>query len=226
MQSPGNFRYCRRSSIPAAGRDWVGGRTMISQAIWMIILTLGLCLVILTAAAGEPTMHLLVTGLISVVFAMLAIRENLKLTGDGAPKSIVAASTARYIGLIWTWGAIGILAIYLLIEGGRWNEWWHYFLGFLCAAIGSILYSTMLERDTDAGREDASVIKLGRALVIAMVIGVVIGIGSMVVEGKFPRDAKYPDWAACNIFFFGGLSIVAICLNALTASRRSGAPKA
>ena len=42
----------------------------------------------------------------------------------------------------------------------------------------------------------------------------------MLADGKFPRAAANPDWAACNIFFFGGLAIAAISLNALLSARK------
>ena len=192
---------------------------MTSLIAWMISLTLGLCAVILTAAAGQPTWHLLATGLISVVFAMMAIRENHTLIAEGASKNVIAASTARYIGLIWTWGAIGLLVIYSLIFEDRWAEWWQFFIAFLFAAVGCIIYANMLTRDAEAGREDTSVIKLGRLLVMALLVGMVIAIASLFIDGKFPRDVSHPDWAACNIFFFGALAVAAMCINALLSSK-------
>ena len=192
---------------------------MTSLIAWMISLTLGLCAVILTAAAGQPTWHLLATGLISVVFAMMAIRENHTLIAEGASKNVIAASTARYIGLIWTWAAIGLLVIYSLIFEDRWAEWWQFFIAFLFAAVGCIIYANMLTRDAEAGREDTSVIKLGRLLVMALLVGMVIAIASLFIDGKFPRDVSHPDWAACNIFFFGALAVAAICINALMSPK-------
>ena len=192
---------------------------MTSLTAWMISLTLGLCAVILTAAVGQPTWHLLATGLISVVFAMMAIRENHALIAQGATKNVIAASTARYIGLIWTWGAIGLLVIYSLIFEGRWAEWWQFFIAFLFAAVGCIIYANMLTRDAEAGKEDAAVIKLGRILVMALLVGMVIAIASLFIDGKFPRDVSHPDWAACNIFFFGALAVAAICINALMSPK-------
>jgi hypothetical protein len=185
----------------------------------MVSLTLGLCAVILTAAINQPAWHLVATGLISVVFAILAIRENHALIAQGATKNVIAASTARYIGLIWTWGAIGLLVIYSLIFEGHWAEWWQFFIGFLFAAVGSIVFANMLTRDAEAGREDPAVIKLGRVLVMVLLVGMVIAIASLFIDGKFPRDTSHPDWAACNIFFFGALSVGAMCINALLSSK-------
>ncbi len=192
---------------------------MTSLTAWMISLTLGLCAVILTAAVNQPQWHLVATGLISVVFAMMAIRENRALVAEGATRNVIAASSARYIGLIWTWAAIGLLVIYSLIFEGRWAEWWQFFIGFLFAAVGCIVFANMLTRDAEAGREDPAVIKLGRVLVMILLAGMVVAIASLFVDGKFPRDITHPDWAACNIFFFGALAVAAICINALTSSK-------
>ena len=116
-------------------------------------------------------------------------------------------------------GAIGLLVIYSLIFEGRWAEWWQFFIAFLFAAVGCIIYANMLTRDADAGREDPAVIKLGRILVMALLVGMVIAIASLFIDGKFPRDVSHPDWAACNIFFFGALAVAAICINALLSSK-------
>jgi hypothetical protein len=192
---------------------------MSSLTAWFISLTLGLCAVIITAGAGQPALNLISTGLVSVAFASMAIRENRTLIAEGASKSAVAGSTARYIGLVWTWGALGLLAIYRLVFENNWPEWWQFFLSFATAAVGCIIFANMLNRDEEAGREDRSIMGLGRLLVKLQLIGMAVGVISLVVDGKFPRATTHPDWAACNIFFFGGIAVAAICANALAAPR-------
>ncbi|MCB1484344.1 MAG: hypothetical protein KDJ17_05570 [Hyphomicrobiaceae bacterium] len=192
---------------------------MSSLSAWMISLTLGLCAVIITAGANQPFLNLLSTGLVSVAFASLGIRENRALVAEGARKSEIAGSTARYIGLVWTWGALALLVIYALVYENSWKEWWQFFLSFATAAVGSIIFANMLGRDAEAGKEDESVMGLGRLLVKVQLIGMMVGVISLVIDGKFPRDTAHQDWAACNIFFFGGLAIAAICANALASSR-------
>ena len=185
----------------------------------MLSLTLGLCAIIVTAGAQQPFLNLLATGLVSAAFASFAIREHKLLADEGGSKSAIAGSTARYIGLVWTWGALGLLVIYALVFENRWPEWWQFFLSFTTAAVGSIIFANMLGRDDEAGREDEAVMKLGRLLVKLQLIGMAVAIISLLLEGKFPRDTAHPDWAACNIFFFGGIAIAAICANALAKSK-------
>ena len=97
----------------------------------------------------------------------------------------------------------------------RWPEWWQFFLGMAIAAVASIVFSNTLDRDGEAGHVDQSVMKIGRILVMLQLAGCVLGMLSLVWEGKFPIDAAQPRWAANNILFFGALAIAAISLNAL-----------
>lgn len=192
---------------------------MSSFTAWIISLTLGLCAVIVTAGAHQPFLNLLATGLVSAAFASLAIRENRAFLAEGENKSVVAASTARYIGLVWAWAALALLVIYALVFENQWKEWWQFFLSFATAAVGCLIFSNMLERDADAGKQDDAVMGVGRLLVKVQLVGIAVGIISLFVDGKFPRDTVHPDWAACNIFFFGGIAVAAICANALASSR-------
>lgn len=188
---------------------------MTSLATWMIALTISLCAVIFTAAANAPVLHMVASGTISSVFALVAIADHRRLVESGASKSLIGSSTAHHASLVWIWGALGILVTYGLILDQRWPEWWHFFIGFLLAAAASMVFSIMLARDAEAGKVDPSVMKLGRGLIVLQLVGMIGALISLFVDGKFPRDVSHPDWAGCNIFFFGALSIAAISANAL-----------
>ena len=194
---------------------------MSSQTAWMINLTLSLCAIILAAGANSSTMHMAASGAVSLVLEILAVREHGRLMASGASKSVVGASTARYSGLIWAWGALGILVTYEFILDKQWPEWNQFFLGFMLAAAGCLLFANMLTKDAATGKDDASVLNLGRILVLVQFIGMMVAAITMLIDGKFPRSIEKPDWAACNIFFFGALSIAAISLNALISQRRA-----
>ncbi|MGL4395865.1 MAG: hypothetical protein ACRCS9_04940 [Hyphomicrobium sp.] len=199
---------------------------MASTYAWMISLTIGLCIIIISAGAGEPTVHMAAAGLVSLAFALVAIWENRSLKFAGRQKAHVAMSTARHTGLVWAWGALALLATYgfNLVRG--WPEWWHFFLGFSLAAVGSLVIANMLGRDADANREDPAVMQLGRVLLILQLAGMVVAIVSLFIDGKFPRDVRHADWAGCNIFFFGALSIALISINALLSSESWSSRKA
>lgn len=194
---------------------------MSSLTAWMIALTLSICAIILTAAVSDPLLHMAASGVVSLVFAIIAIREQNALVASGAPQSAVGSSTARNMGLVWAWGGLGIFVTYAFILQQHWPEWWQFVLGFAIAAVASIVFSNMLDRDTAAGRVDDSILKVGRSLVILQLVGVAIAVISMFVDGKFPRAASYPDWAGCNIFFFGAIAIAAISINALRTAKHA-----
>ena len=187
---------------------------------WMIALTVSVCATVIAAAAGDQLLHMATTGFVTLGLALLAVREHRNLIAAGASESVVGASTARYCGLVWAWGAVATLVTYGFMFEARWPEWWQFLLGFAFAAAASLLFASMLNRDAERGTDDAGLLKIGRTLIIAQIIGMAAAIISLFIDGKFPRDVGKPDWANCNIFFFGALAIAAISINALVNPAR------
>jgi hypothetical protein len=190
---------------------------MLSLAGWLFALSAAVCATILAAAAYQPTLHAAATGLVGLVIAILAILDHQRLRESGAPTSAVASSTARYLGLVWAWGAVALFIIYTIIVERRWPEWWQFFLGLAFAAIASLAFANLLDRDRASGRADAALVKTGRILVQVQLVGMAAGLISLFVDGKFPRGISHADWAGCNIFFFGAMTIAIISLDALRA---------
>jgi hypothetical protein len=188
---------------------------MLSLTGWLFSLAAALCATILAAAAHQPNLQMTAVAVVCVAIALIAVRDHQKLRTTGAPISAIASSTARYLSLIWAWAALAVLITYVFVIDKHWAEWWQFFIGFSFAAIASIGFSVLLDRDRAAGRDDAMLVRMGRVLLQAQVIGMAAGIISLFVDNKFPRDASHADWAGCNIFFFGALAIAAISLDAL-----------
>lgn len=188
---------------------------MLSLTGWLFSLAAALCATILAAAAHQPNLQMTAVAVVCVAISLIAVRDHQKLRTTGAPISAIASSTARYLSLIWAWAALAVLITYVFVIDKHWAEWWQFFIGFSFAAIASIGFSVLLDRDRAAGRDDAMLVRMGRVLLQAQVIGMAAGIISLFVDNKFPRDASHADWAGCNIFFFGALAIAAISLDAL-----------
>ena len=91
---------------------------MSSLVIWMISLTVGLCVTILAAGALEPQVHIAMSAMICLAFAGLGIGENRSQHAAGLSKSAIAATTAHYMGLIWAWGALAILVTLTVLRPG------------------------------------------------------------------------------------------------------------
>jgi|GEM_PF-556773 len=204
------------------------GRRM-PQVGWMLIGMLGigasLALLVVTAAAWLSSVdmayaNMAVAVAASMAFALVAIRDNLALRRAGAAKSAIASSTARYMGIVWIWGALALAATYatgVLV----WREWWHFLLAFAAVGALCLLFAALLAKDARSGREDATMLKLGRQLAIIQLAGMVIAVLGLLIDGKMTRflNPRYTDWAANNVFFFGALAIAAISANALRPVR-------
>jgi hypothetical protein len=188
---------------------------MASMTGWLIALLIAVAATIVTAALNQPEWHMAATGLVSLAIGLMAIIDHHRLVSSKARVSAIGASTARHAGLLWVWGALTILITYVFIIQERWPEWWQFLLGFAFAGGISVFFANMLDKDADSGKSDAAVLKVGRLLLQVQFIGMVAAIISMFIDGKFPRDPSHADWAGCNIFFFGALTIGAISLNAL-----------
>lgn len=203
---------------------------MASLVIWFTLITASLCAMIIAAGAGMPMLHMLMTGLVSVGIALVAVFENGKLRSEGASKNLIAASTSRNMGFVYVWGALTIAITYIFIL--RWHEWWHFMSAFAVAGALCLFYSNTLLRDDTAGREDATILNAGRVLTWVQLVGMVIAMIGMIVDGKLTRhlNPKHLDWAAQNIFFFGALALAIISAYALWAGRHDKvaepAPKA
>ncbi|MFT3733047.1 MAG: hypothetical protein QM780_16795 [Hyphomicrobium sp.] len=193
---------------------------MLSITGWLFSLAAAVCATIL-ATTEQPLLQMSAVVAVCIAITLLAIRDHQKLRDTGAQLSAVASSTARYLGLVWAWAALSVLITYLFIIDKHWPEWWQFFAGFAFAAIASLAFALLLDRDRAAGRDDTVLVKAGRILLQFQIVGMAAGIISLFIDNKFPRDATHADWAACNVFFFGALAIAVISLDALRSRPRA-----
>jgi len=197
---------------------------MNSQIIWIIILTVSVCAIILSAAIGDPAVLMFMTGTISLGLAMVGIRDHRHLEAGGATRGLLSASIARHMGLIWAWGGLCLLVCYGLLLQKTWHEWPVFFGGFAAAAVACLLYASALTRDEHLGRQDEAMINLGRYLTIAQLLGMLatlIGIG--IDPDKRLLSTLRPDWVANNIFVAGAVALTALSAYALLRDKRSNA---
>ena len=73
----------------------------------------------------------------AIVFALVAIRETRQLVEAGGSRPAVAAQTARFMGYVWAWGALGLVISY---GSGvvSWREWLTFFVAFAILAAASL----------------------------------------------------------------------------------------
>ena len=194
---------------------------MLTAGIWMMTFLLSLAALIFAAAANAFIMHMVVAGSVAVVFATTAVGAEQKLRSENANETLIAASNARHMGFVWAWGACALVLTYTSIL--KWHEWMTFFFVFAGAAILCLFFSNILRREADSPSDDGTVTKLARYLAIAQLVGMVIAMVGLVIDGKMQRyldiRAGWEDWAANNIFFFGALALAIISANALYRSR-------
>ena len=188
----------------------------MTGVIWMVVLTFSTCVIILSAALGQPSLLMAMSAGVSFGIALMAIREIRAIEAAGGSRRVLNSVVARFMGLVWTWGALGLVVSYGLILSDTWPEWWMYFLSFAGAAVLCLLYSSTLERDEAQGKKDDATVDLGRPIFILQLVGM---LGTMIWLAVSPSmnllSAASPDWVANNIFFGGAIALTAISAYAL-----------
>lgn len=198
---------------------------------WMLSIAVSVAVLVLSAAmraqAGVQMAyaHMAITAAISIAFALMYIRETEMMRSSGAKEGEIAANTSRYMGLVWAWGALALSVTYgtgILI----WKEWWHFFSGFFLAAGLCLFLSATLKKDVAEGKEDHTLMKIGRYLAIFQLVAMLVTMLGLWLDGKMTRFLvpRHTDWAANNVFFFGALAIAAISAYALTTKRSPAMP--
>lgn len=194
---------------------------MAALVIWMAAFTIGTCISVLSAATGNSALHLGVTALVTLSIAIVAVQTHRKQLAENARRSALAATTSRYIGLVWIWAACAILITYEFIL--TWRETWQFVIGL--AVIGALCLglAAMFDRDADAGKDDETMLSLGRTLNLLQMTGMLMAVIGLVADNKFLLTAHGPlrsDWAANNIFFFGAIAVALIGAHALLAEKK------
>jgi len=199
---------------------------------WILSVTVSIALLVWTAAekAGDPNKatdmayaHMFIAAAACICFALVAIRSTRQLVIANASRPAISASSARYMGYVWVWGALGLLISYGL-GIVHWHEWLHFFLGFAAAGAAALFFANLLQRDADAGKTDEAILKISRYLAYIQFFGMLAIMIGLIIDGKMTRFLvpRHGDWAANNIFFFGSMALAAISAYALKVSAGQG----
>jgi hypothetical protein len=185
------------------------------------VLTVSLIATIMISAEERPGPLIVATAIAALAWVLMAIRERRSLAAAGASPSKIGAATARYMGVVWLWGAVSLFVIYVFIL--TWHEWWQFFAAFAIVGALCLGYSALLERDANAGRDDETMLALGRYLAIGQLIGMIATVIGLAIDPDkelyWPADG---DWAGNIIFLFGALALLAITAHALINDKKPG----
>jgi hypothetical protein len=185
-----------------------------------LFLAISLAGVVLAAGAGSGPIHAAVIAAASLVFAILAVLDQRRLTAAGAGRAAVAASSARHVAYVWILGAMSVILTYNFIL--QWREWLAFGLGMIVIAGLCLLLASLFDSDAKAGKTDEAMLGLTRTLTIIQTIGMIIAMVGLVIDGKFAIGlaASRSDWAANNTFFFGALAVAIIGAYGLMTENR------
>jgi hypothetical protein len=162
--------------------------------------------------------HMAIAACVSIFMALAAVRE-LRQPELAANRGLLASAGSRYLGLIWTWGALALIATYAFVL--QWREWWHFSLVFVALAGACLFLSATLRKDAASGADDDTMFNLARILIRVHFGAAIITVIGLLVDGKMVRFLvpRHHDWAAQNIFFFGAIALGIVSWNTLRAMK-------
>lgn len=147
--------------------------------------------------------HMAIAACVSILMALAAVRE----LRQPASAELLASVGSRYLGVIWAWGALALIATYAFVL--QWREWWHFSLVFIALAGACLFLSASLRKDAESGADDDTMFKLARILIRIHLGAAILTVIGLLVDGKMVRFLvpRHQDWAAQNIFFFGAIAL-------------------
>lgn len=176
---------------------------MAGILIWGLSLGFGLALLILTAGAHYVALNAFVTALLFLNVAILAQRDFATTAAGDAGSFELAAAGARYSGLIWSFAALAICAIYWTVLDWPIGSAWTGYLSagaIFCLAFGNLCTSTAAH---EIGPQ--RILSLSRLLGFMQVSAALTAICALVWTSKL--GSVTADWAANSIMLFGAAAL-------------------
>lgn len=196
-------------------------RTMV---VWILALAIAISVHAITAAMPSVELHALISAMISLVIAVLAVRENESATTSEHGIFELASANARYMAVVWAWAAVTVTLTYASVL--HWADWWHYAMPISGAAVLYLCFANLMDKGTESTTAMRA-LKLARFLAIVQLVGAVATIVGLIGTGKLAfashvRVANLArDWAANDIFFFGATALAVISAVALKSYNRA-----
>lgn len=180
------------------------------------------CAALRSGSVTWAWVHMGVAASTGIGFALAGILAARRLSAAHAKEQLIAASTARAIGMIWIWAAVSLAATYAT-GVLRWWEWWHFTLAAMVVAGLCIFFERTLRADAMNPDADDTMMRFAETLAMIQLAGMGIALLGLLIDGKMSRflTPRYTDWAANAIFFFGALGIAIISAHDIIQRRRS-----
>lgn len=196
-------------------------RTMV---VWIMVLAISISVHAITAAMPSVELHALISAMITLVIAVLAVRENERsMTADGDAFELVSTN-AHYMAIVWAWAGLTITLTYASVM--HWPNWWHYAMPIGGAALLYLCFANLTVKGTE-GTTATRALKIARFLAIVQLVGALAVIVGSIAGGKLAFAKSYNiaslarDWAANDIFFFGATALAVISAVAIKSYNRA-----
>lgn len=196
-------------------------RTMV---VWIMALATSISIHAVTAAMPSVELHALISAMITLVIAILAVRENERAqTADGDAFEL-ASTNAHYMAIVWAWAGLTITLTYASVM--HWPDWWHYAMPIGGAALLYLCFANLMVKGTQ-GTTAVRALKIARFLAVVQLVGALAVIAGSIASGKLAFATSYTipslarDWAANDIFFFGATALAVISAVAIKSYNRA-----
>lgn len=180
--------------------------------ILVLLLMLSVTAMVLTAGRDDRVTTSLAAAAYVIVIAGVALSINIPAWTSPAAFAAdhigMMRRNIRLAALVYAWGGAVMLAVYSL-SGLDWRHGWQYGLAMGLAAAGLLGYVSRLA---------ARATPPPKVLTILHGTAALGGLAFLIGAGKL--DTLKDDWVANNVFLFGGLGIVAICVISLVTQLR------
>lgn len=196
-------------------------RTMV---VWIMALAISISVHAITAAMPAVELHALISAMITLVIAVLAVRENERALMVGVDAFQLASTNAHYMAIVWAWAGLTITLTYASVM--HWPDWWHYAMPIGGAALLYLCFANLMVKGTE-GTTAARGLKIARFLAIVQLVGALAVIVGSIASGKLAFASSHTvatlarDWAANDIFFFGATALAVISAVAIKSYNRA-----
>ncbi len=199
---------------------------MTSMVIWILGIGVSTAALVVTASLKMFYVHMAIAALVSILLALASFAEIRSEAARSASLSEAVGVSFRHMGMVWAWGALGLLVTYGF-DIVSWREWWQFFIAFFVLAGLCLFMSATLRNDGESGVADPTMLKIARGFAIFIMVAMVITMAGLLIDGKMWRFTTVAglrrgsqDWAANNLFFFGALALSAISCYAVVLTGR------
>jgi hypothetical protein len=172
---------------------------MLSMVIWVLALAGSIAAICMTVALDAHGAHVSAMALITLGLIAAAVSDHRAAEVDNASSYKLAATGARYLGLLWAWSTIATYVVYAFIL--EWAQWVPTVMAMLVGCVMCLFVARILDREAESAIPDSRSLALATWLARcqfafgAIILGMVAAVKSEAVHSFHNAH----NWVAVNI---------------------------